>query len=156
MDAEQAVDAAVIDADGVDDALADFQGHLNLIFARARALWKESAARVHPDLQPSGYKLLSYVARTGDANAHQLAELFGIDKSMVSRQIRMLEDSGLVESRPDERDGRLRVLTATRAAQGILATLRTENAERMRAVLAELTPDEVRAASKAFRLLAEV
>ncbi|MFD5215402.1 MarR family winged helix-turn-helix transcriptional regulator [Microbacterium sp. NPDC058345] len=146
MDATQAAD----------DALADFQGHLNLIFARARTLWKESAARVHPELQPSGYKLLSYIARTGDASAHQLAELFGIDKSMVSRQIRMLEDFGLLESRPDERDGRLRVLTATAEAERVLATLRRENAERMRAVLAELAPEEVRAASKAFRLLAEV
>lgn len=111
---------------------------------------------MHPDLQPSGYKLLSYIARTGGANAHQLAELFEMDKSMVSRQIRMLEDFGLLESRPDERDGRLRALTATAAAQETLAQLRAENAERMRAVLAELTPEEVQAASKAFRLLAEV
>lgn len=140
----------------VDDALADFQGHLNLIFSRAKTLWRESAARMHPDLQPSGYKLLSYIARTGGSNAHQLAELFEMDKSMVSRQIRMLEDFGLLESRPDERDGRLRVLTATAGAQETLARLRAENAERMRAVLAELTPDEVQAASKAFRLLAEV
>ncbi|WP_313357541.1 MarR family transcriptional regulator [Microbacterium sp.] len=140
----------------VDDALADFQGHLNLIFARAKTLWRESAARMHPDLQPSGYKLLAYIARTGGANAHQLAELFEMDKSMVSRQIRMLEEFGLLESRPDERDGRLRVLTATAGAQEALGQLRAENAERMRAVLAELTPDEVQAASKAFRLLAEV
>ena len=96
---------AEVEAQTVDDALADFQGHLNLIFARAKTLWKESAARVHPELQPSGYKLLAYVARTGDANAHQLAELFDIDKSMVSRQIRSLEEFGLLESRPDERDG---------------------------------------------------
>ncbi|MGW9628325.1 MarR family winged helix-turn-helix transcriptional regulator [Microbacterium sp. NPDC055521] len=140
----------------VDDALADFQGHLNLIFARAKTLWRESAARMHSDLQPSGYKLLAYIARTGGANAHQLAELFEMDKSMVSRQIRMLEEFGLLESRADERDGRMRVLTATVAAQETLAQLRAENAERMRAVLAELTPDEVQAASKAFRLLAEV
>ncbi|MEV7632332.1 MarR family transcriptional regulator [Microbacterium sp. NPDC089318] len=144
------------DEQAVDDALADFQGQLNLIFARAKALWKESAARVYPELQPSGYKLLAYIARTGDANAHQLAELFDIDKSMVSRQIRMLEDFGLLESRPDARDGRLRVLSATADAQRALVALRAANAERMRAVLAELTPDEVRAASKAFRLLAEV
>ncbi|BDZ40439.1 MarR family winged helix-turn-helix transcriptional regulator [Microbacterium suwonense] len=139
-----------------DDVLADFQGHLNLIFARARTLWKESALRVHPDLQPSGYKLLAYIARTGDANAHRLAELFEMDKSLVSRQIRMLEDAGLLQSRPDERDGRMRVLTSTPAADQVLAELRAENAERMRSVLAELTPEEVAAASKAFRLLAEI
>lgn len=144
------------DEQALDDALADFQGQLNLIFARAKTLWRESAARMHPELQPSGYKLLAYIARTGDSNAHQLACLFDIDKSMVSRQIRMLEEFGLLESRPDARDGRLRVLSATADAQRALGALRVEHAERMRAVLAELTPDEVRAASKAFRLLAEV
>lgn len=145
-----------MDAQAADDVLADFQGHLNLIVARVRTLWKESALRVHPDLQPSGYKLLAYIARTGDANAHRLAELFEMDKSLVSRQIRMLEDAGLLQSRPDERDGRLRVLTSTPAADRVLAELRAENAERMRSVLAELTPEEVAAASKAFRLLAEI
>lgn len=145
----------MVDTQTADDMLADFQAHLNLIFARARALWKESAARVHPDLQPSGYKLLAYIARNGDTHAHQLADLFEMDKSVISRQARMLEEFGLLSSHPDERDGRLRVLTATPRATEVLTQLRAENAERMRAVLAELTPEEVQAASKVFRLLTE-
>ncbi|MDQ0615222.1 DNA-binding MarR family transcriptional regulator [Microbacterium sp. W4I4] len=145
-----------MDTDTIDDVMADFQGHLNLIFARARTMWKESAARMHPELQPAGYKLLSFISRTGPTNAHQLAERFEMDKSMVSRQIRMLEEFDLLESRPDEHDGRLRVLTATPEACRMLAELRGEHAERMRTVLAGLTPDEVKAASKAFSLLSEV
>lgn len=145
-----------MDTDTIDDVMADFQGHLNLIFARARTMWRESAARMHPELQPAGYKLLAFIARTGPTNAHQLAERFEMDKSTVSRQIRMLEEFGLLESRPDEHDGRLRVLTATPEAAGMLAELRSEHAERMRTVLAGLTPEEVKAASKAFSLLSEV
>jgi DNA-binding MarR family transcriptional regulator len=145
-----------MDTETIDDVMADFQGHLNLIFARARTMWKESAARMHPELQPAGYKLISFISRTGPTNAHQLAERFEMDKSMVSRQIRMLEEFGLVESRPDEHDGRLRVLTATPDACTMLAELRSEHAERMRTVLAGHTSDEVKAASKAFSLLAEV
>jgi DNA-binding MarR family transcriptional regulator len=145
-----------MDTDTIDDVMADFQGHLNLIFARARTMWRESAARMHPELQPAGYKLLAFIARTGPTNAHQLADRFEMDKSKVSRQIRMLEEFELLESRPDEHDGRLRVLTATPGACDMLAELRRENADRMRAVLAGLTPEEVEAASKAFRLLAEV
>jgi len=140
----------------VDDALAEFQGHLNLIFARARLLWKESAARIHPELQPSGYKLLTFIARVESVNAHQLAERFEMDKSVVSRQVRMLEDLGLVESRPDERDGRQRVLTATPSACSTLAELRGHHADRLRETLAELTPEEIHTTSKVFRLLAEV
>src|SRR5690606_9463345 len=74
---------AEMDTDTVDDVLADFQGHLNLIFARARTMWRESAARMHPELQPAGYKLLAFIARTGPTSAHQLAERFEMDKSTV-------------------------------------------------------------------------
>ncbi|GAB3601300.1 MarR family winged helix-turn-helix transcriptional regulator [Microbacterium tumbae] len=140
----------------VDGALADFQGHMNLIFARARSLWKESAARVHPELQVSGYKLLTFIDRAGSANAHLLAERFEMDKSVISRQVRMLEELGLLESRPDERDGRLRVLTATSSAVAALAELRRDHASRLRGVIGELSADEIQTASKVFRLLAEV
>ncbi|CAH0207577.1 hypothetical protein SRABI76_02178 [Microbacterium oxydans] len=147
-------DAAV--SQDVDSALGDLQTHLNLIFARTRSLWKESAARVDPELQVGGYKLLTFIERAETANAHELAERFEIDKSVISRQVRMLEELGLIESRPDERDGRLRVLTATPSACAALAALRRDHATRLRTIVAELTPDEIAAASKVFRLLAEI
>ncbi|SEB46922.1 MarR family winged helix-turn-helix transcriptional regulator [Microbacterium hydrocarbonoxydans] len=140
----------------IDTALGDLQTHLNLIFARTRTLWKESAARIAPELQVGGYKLLTFIDRAGTASAHELAERFEMDKSVISRQVRMLEELGLIESRADERDGRLRVLTATPVACAALAELRSDHASRLRTVVAELTPDEIHAASKVFRLLAEV
>lgn len=140
----------------VDTALSDLQTHLNLIFARTRTLWKESAARIDPELQVGGYKLLTFIERADQANAHELAERFEMDKSVISRQVRMLEDLGLLESRPDERDGRQRVLTATPSARTALAELRRDHATRLRTVVAELTQDEINAASKVFRLLSEV
>lgn len=140
----------------VDSALGDLQTHLSLIFARTRTLWKESAARLDPELPVGGYKLLTFIDRAGTASAHELAERFEIDKSVISRQVRMLEELGLIESRPDEHDGRLRVLTATTSAQDALAGLRREHAARLRTVVTELTPDEIHAASKVFRLLSEI
>lgn len=140
----------------VETALGDLQTHLNLIFARTRTLWRESAARISPELQVGGYKLLTFIDRAGAVNAHELAERFEMDKSVVSRQVRMLEELGLIESRPDERDGRLRVLTATPSACAALAELRRDHGVRLRTVVAELTPDEIHAASKVFRLLSEV
>lgn len=139
-----------------DEALAEFQGQLNLVFVRARAMWKEAAARIDPELQPSGYQLLAFIARVGAANAHQLAERFAIDKSLVSRQVRTLEELRLLESHPDENDGRQRVLTATPKACAALAEMRREHADRLRGTLDQLTPDEIQAASKVFGLLAEV
>lgn len=149
-----AADAAL--STEADAEFADFQGHLNLIFARARSLWKESAARIHPELQPSGYKMLMFIARVGSSNAHEIAERFEIDKSMISRQVRMLEDLGLLESRPHDEDGRQRVLTATPTASDALTELRADHANRLRSALSELTQDEIQTASKVFRLLSEM
>jgi DNA-binding MarR family transcriptional regulator len=139
----------------VDGALADFQGQLNLIFAKARLLWKDSAARIDPELQVAGYKLLTFLDGAGTSNAHELAVRFEMDKSVISRQVRMLECHGLLESRPDERDGRQRVLTVTPKARAALAQVRGEYALRLRAAIGELTAGEIRTASKVFRLLAE-
>jgi len=139
----------------VDSALADFQGQLNLIFAKARLLWKDSAARIDPELQVTGYKLLTFLDGAGASSAHELAERFEMDKSVISRQVRMLECHGFLESRPDERDGRLRVLTVTSKARDALARVRGEYALRLRAAIGELTADEIRTASRVFRLLAE-
>ncbi|PRB14174.1 MarR family winged helix-turn-helix transcriptional regulator [Microbacterium sp. MYb62] len=153
--AEVMASGAVVPSD-VDSALGDLQAHLNLIFARTRSLWRESAARVHPELQVAGYKLLTFIDRAGTANAHELAERFEMDKSVISRQVRMLEELELLESHPDVRDGRLRVLSATPSACAALAEVRREYGTRLQAVIDELTPEEIQAASKAFRLLAEV
>lgn len=150
------VTSEAVTSPDADSALGDLQTHLNLIFARTRTLWKESAARIDPELQVGGYKLLTFIDRAGTTNAHELAERFEMDKSVISRQVRMLEDLRLIESHPDERDGRLRVLTATPSARAALAGLRRDHGERLRTVMAELTPDEIHAASKAFRLLSEI
>ncbi|RLK52613.1 MarR family winged helix-turn-helix transcriptional regulator [Microbacterium telephonicum] len=133
----------------------EVEASINLLFARTRMMWRDAAVRVHTDLQPSGYKLLAHIVRSGSANAHQLAELFEMDKSVVSRQVRMLEEVGLLESRPAEHDGRMRVLTPTPAAVALVDELRAEFHARLREVLAGLTPAELEAGAKVVRCLAE-
>ncbi|MCR2816673.1 MarR family winged helix-turn-helix transcriptional regulator [Microbacterium jiangjiandongii] len=140
----------------VEQALADLRGHMNLALARVRSLWKESAASLHPDLQVTGYKLLMFIDQAGTTHAHELSERLDMDKSVISRQVRMLESAGLLESRPDERDGRLRVLSATPRASAALRALSEQNAARMRKEISELSVAEIRAASKVFRLLSEI
>ncbi|GAA5031054.1 MarR family winged helix-turn-helix transcriptional regulator [Microbacterium fluvii] len=138
-----------------EEAILELESGMNLVFRRASIAWKESAALIHPELQPSGYKLLAHVVRMGTCNAHQLAELFDMDKSVISRQMRQLEELDLIRSVPDERDGRLRVLTPTDEARAALAHVRECNAARMRRVLETLDADEIRTCAKVFRSLAE-
>jgi len=73
----------------VDDAILDVEQQLSVLFNRSRAVWKEAAEQVHPELQPAGYKLFGTIVRLGETNAHALADLFEMDKSAVSRQVRV-------------------------------------------------------------------
>lgn len=127
----------------VDQAIARVEDQLSVVFGRARTVWKEAAQQIHPELNPAGYKLLATVVRLGSTNAHVLAELFDMDKSVVSRQVRMLEEVGLVESRPDERDGRVRVLVPTAEAIERVTAVRARNQSRLHAVLRERSVDEL-------------
>ena len=128
----------------VDDAILDVEQQLSVLFNRSRAVWKEAAEQVHPELQPAGYKLFGVIVRLGETNAHALAELFEMDKSAVSRQVRVLEEFGLVESLPDATDGRARVLVPT--AVGLLRAqaVRESNKSRLRGALQTRSADDLR------------
>ncbi|MFD4421107.1 MarR family winged helix-turn-helix transcriptional regulator [Agromyces sp. NPDC058484] len=103
-----------------DDEIAAVEEQLRLLFVRVRAVWKEAAAAVHPDLQPVGYKILSAVVHRGRMHAGAIAEALVIDKSVVSRQIKQLEALGLARSVADPDDRRARFIEATPAAIGII------------------------------------
>ncbi|SIO29930.1 MarR family winged helix-turn-helix transcriptional regulator [Agromyces cerinus] len=136
----------------VDEAIAEVEVQMSLLFNRARLIWKEAAQKVHPDLQPAAYKLLSTIVRLGSANAHVLAEMFEMDKSVVSRQVRTLEELGLVDTRADERDGRVRVLVATPVAE---ERVREGNQQRLRDVLRDHPETELRSFAELLRSIAE-
>jgi DNA-binding MarR family transcriptional regulator len=65
----------------------------------------ELSADVHPDFSLTGYTMLREVEATCGTRATDLADLFGLDKSTVSRQLDELEAAGLIR-REAERPGR--------------------------------------------------
>lgn len=99
-----------------DDEIAAVEEQFRSLFVRVRAVWKEAAAAVHPELQPVGYKILSAVVRRGPMHAGAIAETLEIDKSVVSRQLKHLESLGLATSQPDPSDGRARIIEPTPVA----------------------------------------
>jgi DNA-binding MarR family transcriptional regulator len=71
------------------------------------------ARAVHESLQPAAYLMLGYVAESGPIRASAMAEVFGIDKGAISRQVQHLTDLGLIEGTPDPDDGRATLLSIT-------------------------------------------
>ncbi len=119
-----------------DRAIAEVEEQFNRLFLRVRSTWKRSAGQLHPELQPMGYKVMSTLVTRGPAHAGALAEELHTDKSVLSRQVRVLEGLGLVESRVDERDARARLLAATPVAIERVNAIRRANQAELRGRLA--------------------
>lgn len=104
-------------ADGIAAGIAEVEEQMTALAARIRATTREAAARIHPELPPIGYKMLRVIRRCGSAHASAVADQLGVDRSVVSRQLRQLQDLGLVEVGADAQDGRVRVLALTAAGR---------------------------------------
>lgn len=115
----------------LDQAISRVEHELGRLFARIRVSWREAATTVHPDLQPLGYQVLTSIATGAATSAGAIIERLQTDKSAVSRQVRQLEELGLVESVRDADDRRARVLVATDLAQERVALARSRYEARL-------------------------
>jgi DNA-binding MarR family transcriptional regulator len=96
-----------------EQALQDLERELSLLLRRARALSGELSREIHPDLDAAGYSLLATLTDAGPVRANDLADLFGVDKSSISRQVQRLELLGLLDRREDKTDRRAQLLAVT-------------------------------------------
>ncbi|KOT47448.1 MULTISPECIES: MarR family winged helix-turn-helix transcriptional regulator [Streptomyces] len=91
---------------GVDQVFLSLERELAVFLRRARATSGELARAVHPELESAAYGLLVRLADAGQQRATDLAGYFGVGKATMSRQLRALEDLGLIAREPDPADGR--------------------------------------------------
>ncbi|MFI2369064.1 MarR family winged helix-turn-helix transcriptional regulator [Streptomyces sp. NPDC018833] len=101
------------DRTGVDQEFLTLERELSVFLRRARASSGEMAREVHPDLEPAAYGLLVRLEETGQQRATELAGYFGVGKATMSRQLRALEELGLVTREPDPADGRASLVRLT-------------------------------------------
>lgn len=71
------------------------------------------------DLTPSELSLISRLHRDGDASGSALATAERIRPQSVSATLASLAERGLVERRPDESDGRRRLISLTPAGRAV-------------------------------------
>ena len=94
-------------------SVAEVEHQLGTLVRQLYATARRAAARIDPSLPPFGLKLLRLLVRSGPSHASACAEFLDVDRSFVSRQVKQLEELGLVEVRVDESDGRARLLAVT-------------------------------------------
>jgi len=83
-----------------------------------------AAGHLYGELPPFGWGLLVPLERDGDQRCSALAGHAGVDVSVASRQLAVLERLGYVERRPDPLDGRAALLRLTEAGSDALAAAR--------------------------------
>ncbi|WP_128381189.1 MarR family winged helix-turn-helix transcriptional regulator [Streptomyces cavernae] len=96
-----------------DREFLELERELTVLLRRARASSGEMAREVHPDLESAAYGLLALLAESGRTRATELAAYVGVGKATMSRQLRALEELGLVYREPDPADGRAWLIQLT-------------------------------------------
>lgn len=123
---------------------------LTVLLRRARASQGEMAREVHPDLESAAYGLLIRLDECGRQRATELAAYIGVGKATMSRQLRALEDLGLVAREPDPADGRAWLVHLTEEGRGRVSKVREARRARYARRLSGWDPSEV---SELARLL---
>ncbi|HEX5267194.1 MAG TPA: MarR family transcriptional regulator [Acidimicrobiales bacterium] len=124
---------------GCDDALAEVERALTRLLRQmtrpAFYRWLAAAGGVH--LDRADYGVLVRIDEAAPVRMTDLAESLGIDISTVSRHVRGLERSGLVQRTGDPDDQRASRLSLSEEGQDVLRRVRRTRQEAMRRLLAE-------------------
>lgn len=89
------------------------------------------------------YLTLAHIGERERIRLTDLAQDLGVDISTSSRQVRDLEDRGLVSRCGDDRDRRVAQLSLTRGGQSLLATARAARVEALANVVGDWAGAEV-------------
>jgi DNA-binding MarR family transcriptional regulator len=112
-----------------------------------RHISSRAAAHIYGELPSFGWALLVPLERDGDQRCSALAMQAGVDVSVASRQLAVLERSGYVERRPDPHDGRASLLRLTPQGTQALAATRALRSDWALTALAGWDEDDARTLS---------
>lgn len=100
---------------------------MSTLVGRVRLNLRDSALAIDPLLQPFGLKMLRMLSKCGPMHSGALADALFVDKSVISRQARALEELGFIETHPDPHDGRARIIALTPDAGKRIAEARASD-----------------------------
>lgn len=106
---------------------------------------------MYGDLSFIAFAALSFVAGSTCAHAADLAAAYGIDKSIVSRQIRELQAQGLLDREPDPDHARMQRLTLTSRGRDLLHQTRLRQRKGLDEALNQWSDDDIATFSGLFR-----
>jgi DNA-binding MarR family transcriptional regulator len=131
----------------VDSLAAALSTDLERIFGLFRSLSSPSS------LSMTAASTLASVERFGPQRLTLLAAREGVTQPAMTQLISRLEDSGLVRRQASPDDGRVVLVVITDEGKAMLARRRAGRAERVAAIIAQLSPDHRAALATALPAL---
>jgi DNA-binding MarR family transcriptional regulator len=126
----------------------DLAARLELVFRLlGKRIYLPSVRDLHavsPGLDKASVPLLGALEGQDDVRPSDLAGLVELDLSTVSRQLRQLEQLGLVTRRPDTEDGRAFRISLTTRGRESLSSVRKSRAEMLDDVFGDWSEEERR------------
>lgn len=104
-------------------------------------------------LDRSSYPIMTVLDEKGESTVTALAEALGLDTSTLSRQVRVLENRGLVARTKGKADARVSVLNLTDSGRGTMEKIRDARHRMLAGTLAHLSNSEIQALNKALSTL---
>jgi DNA-binding MarR family transcriptional regulator len=114
------------------------------IVRTGRHVGARAAGQLYGDLPSYGWSLLVPLEHDGDQRCSALAARAGVDVSVASRQVAVLERSGFVDRRPDPVYGRASLLRLTPAGAAALGAARALRSDWALGALAGWDEDDAR------------
>jgi DNA-binding MarR family transcriptional regulator len=130
-----------------DQIAAAVQRELTVFARRVRGV----PQRLHQELPFVAYSMLSSIDAADGCRSVDLAALYRLDKSTVSRQVGDLERRGLVTKKADPERGRGRVLTVTPAGRALLRDAASARQAELARRVAAWTDEELAAFASALQ-----
>ncbi|MEJ0039263.1 MAG: MarR family transcriptional regulator [Gammaproteobacteria bacterium] len=132
------------------EALLDLTGVLNRPQPDAALI-----AMAGVNLDRALFPLLTRVERRGPLAIGELAELCGRDYTTVSRQVKKLEELGLVVRQAHDQDARITQVAMTRKGRTMTSALDGAREKIMSSLLADWEKEDVARLAKLLRKLAD-
>ncbi|WP_406112397.1 MarR family winged helix-turn-helix transcriptional regulator [Kitasatospora purpeofusca] len=116
---------------------------VGVLFRRGRARVAELSRRVHPQLEGMAYSLLGHVEQAGPVRVTDVGVHFAVGKATISRQIRALEELGLLAREADPLDRRSALVSLTEDGRRRYLAARDARMDRVRQLMADWSEEDV-------------
>ncbi|MFC9326559.1 MarR family winged helix-turn-helix transcriptional regulator [Kitasatospora sp. NPDC057015] len=124
-------------------ALLAVEREIALLFRRGRAKVAELSRQVHPELEGTAYSMLGFIEQAGRVRVTDIGAHFAVGKATVSRQVKALEEIGLVAREADPLDRRASLVSLTPDGAERYLRVRDSRTGRFRELLATWPQDDV-------------